>query len=463
MPIAIIDGMQVVTVSQRAAEQGIHAGMRVASAQARAPEILLQPRNRGRERQARDAVAMALLQYTPELAIADAGILLMDVTASLSVFGGQRRLCHRVFRSVQALGFSVCLGMAPVARAAWLFAHQPSRRRRAVRIETMRRRLDQLPVSVLPAAAPYTAWLTGIGCRMLADLRRLPRAGLQRRTATALQDQLDQAYGEALEIVEWFKLPDKFSARLELAYPTEQTQTLLFAAHQLVAQLTGWLSARQQAVSALRLLLEHERTRYRQAPAIIEITLAEPAAQERHLLGLIRERLGRLTLCAAVTALQLEALQLTAWAPPNAQLFPEPGGTPADYRRLIELLMARLGPEALHLPSPVSDHRPEVLNQWREAHEATLKISVDPARRFASRPFWLLEQPLALRVQGHRPFYGSPLHLLSGPERIEAGWWDGALALRDYFIAQGEEGACYWIYRERNAGLARWFLHGLFA
>jgi protein ImuB len=53
--------------------------------------------------------------------------------------------------------------------------------------------------------------------------------------------------------------------------------------------------------------------------------------------------------------------------------------------------------------------------------------------------------------------------LLSGPERIEAGWWDGALALRDYFVAQGEEGSCYWIYRERDAGHARWFLHGLFA
>jgi protein ImuB len=52
--------------------------------------------------------------------------------------------------------------------------------------------------------------------------------------------------------------------------------------------------------------------------------------------------------------------------------------------------------------------------------------------------------------------------LLSGPERIEAGWWDGALALRDYFVAQGEEGACYWIYRERDASSARWFLHGLF-
>jgi protein ImuB len=74
-----------------------------------------------------------------------------------------------------------------------------------------------------------------------------------------------------------------------------------------------------------------------------------------------------------------------------------------------------------------------------------------------------LEQPLALTLLGHRPFYGSALHLLSGPERIEAGWWDGDLAMRDYFVAQGEEGAYYWIYRERDIDQARWFLHGLFA
>ena len=72
-------------------------------------------------------------------------------------------------------------------------------------------------------------------------------------------------------------------------------------------------------------------------------------------------------------------------------------------------------------------------------------------------------EPVALLLRGHHPFYGSPLRLISGPERIESGWWDGALVLRDYFVAEGEEGACYWIYRERDAGSARWFLHGLFA
>jgi len=461
--VAIIDSAQVVAVSRLAARHGIRPGMRAASAQVLAPELILQTRDVMRENIARDAVALTLLQYTPEVTIADTHTLLMDVSASLSAFGGRRHLCHRVRGSVQALGFSLRLGMAPVAQAAWLFAHQGGRVRRVIRIERMRQRLDTLPVTLLPAAERYESWLTGIGCSTLADLRRLPRAGLKRRTDPALQDQLDRAYGEAPELFEWIQAPESFAAFLEFAYPTEQVEQLLLAAQRLVVQMTGWLVARQRAVSALVLTLEYERMRYRLASTDIEITLAEPAWQEAHLLRLMKERLNQLVLKAPVTVLRLKAKQLAAFAPPTAQLFPEPGGTPADYRRLLELLMARLGPEAIRLPALVSDHRPEVANQWQTSSQAQQKIGAETGTRFAERPFWLLEQPLALTLRGHRPFYGSALHLLSGPERIEAGWWDGDLAMRDYFVAQGEEGAYYWIYRERDIDQARWFLHGLFA
>ncbi len=84
-----------------------------------------------------------------------------------------------------------------------------------------------------------------------------------------------------------------------------------------------------------------------------------------------------------------------------------------------------------------------------------------------TRPVWLLPQPLALPEQQSRPlFEGRPLQLLAGPERIEAGWWDGAHAARDYFIAQAHDGALVWVYRQRlprvePAGEG-WYLHGRF-
>jgi protein ImuB len=84
-----------------------------------------------------------------------------------------------------------------------------------------------------------------------------------------------------------------------------------------------------------------------------------------------------------------------------------------------------------------------------------------------TRPIWLLAQPQPLPERRSQPWLdGGPLQLLAGPERIESGWWDGAPALRDYFVASAADGALVWIYRARlpggDAGADGWFLHGRF-
>jgi protein ImuB len=82
---------------------------------------------------------------------------------------------------------------------------------------------------------------------------------------------------------------------------------------------------------------------------------------------------------------------------------------------------------------------------------------------------WLEGVPQPLAERHSRPLLdGRPLRLLSGPERIEAGWWDVGLAERDYFIGEAADGALVWIYRARlplsegdDTG-SGWFLHGRF-
>src|SRR5690606_23720999 len=87
------------------------------------------------------------------------------------------------------------------------------------------------------------------------------------------------------------------------------------------------------------------------------------------------------------------------------------------------------------------------------------------------RPLWLLHRPIALRERNQRPWWHGPLRLLSGPERIEGGWWDCNLVQRDYFIAEDEHAQWFWIYRTRgnaqaNTGSrdaeATWYLQGIF-
>ena len=79
------------------------------------------------------------------------------------------------------------------------------------------------------------------------------------------------------------------------------------------------------------------------------------------------------------------------------------------------------------------------------------------------RPVWLLAPPEPLAARDERPLLGGrELQLLSGPERIEAGWWDGGDARRDYFVAVDGAGRWLWIFRDpRPPG--GWFLHGIFA
>jgi protein ImuB len=75
-----------------------------------------------------------------------------------------------------------------------------------------------------------------------------------------------------------------------------------------------------------------------------------------------------------------------------------------------------------------------------------------PGARTA-RPLWMLAEP--------QPLDGWEGTLITGPERIESGWWDGHDVRRDYYVARSRAGVRLWIFRERPPGQG-WFLHGVF-
>lgn len=464
----VLEQERVLAASPAALAAGVQVGMRRGGVLMLQPDARLVERSPAREAEALHAVAMALLQYTPLVAQAEEATLLMDIGASLRLFGGIRALCAKVRANLRALGFSASLGCAPTARGAWLLARRNAGR--ALKMASLERRLNRLPGALVPPARPFGAWFEGIGCFTLGDMRRLPRPGLQRRCGRPLLDMLDAAYGLTPELFEWIEAPETFHARLELFDRVENADALLAGAHRLVLQLTGWLCAHQLAVERITLQLEHERGRVARPPTPIEIALAEPTWRDEHLVRLLKERLGKTVLEAPVIGLGLEALQVQPMAPPSESLFPEPGGSEEDRTRMLELLVARLGPDNVLQAAPQADYRPEVANAWvpvqRKIREAARAAQMPPDVHSLPRPAWLLAKPIALLMRNHRPFYGSPLKMASTPERIEAGWWSESQT-RDYFIAEGQDHALYWVYRERIVGSAedaepRWFLHGLF-
>lgn len=499
VPTVVLEQERVVLANRPAMALGVSAGMRRGGVQALSAEIVHLERDPAAEAQLLTAAALALLRFTPQVTMDEElgpATVALDVTASLRLFGGHRALCRAVRACMRSLGTFAQIGCGTTAHgAAWLAA-MPLRlgrrgqvlrpARRAVRAERMARLLDRLPVEMLASLAD-PRWLDGIGCRTVGEVRWLPRAGLQRRLGTELLARLDQAYGETLAQLGWFAAPPTFAERMELPGRTESAAGVLAGAQRLLQAVAGWLTAHQAGVTRFVLRLEHERQRRDAAIAATPVTvsLAQPSRDPVHLSRLLQEKLDRLQFEAPVVGLMLKVDTVAECLPQSDTLFPEPGGGQAELGRVLDTLVARLGRENVLQPHPLADHRPECANRWRPVDEAgTGRASASPrastrdstrasmasadGTALPDRPLWLLEPPLRLPVRRHRPCHGTPLTLLSRPERIESGWWDGALATRDYFIAERGDGLRCWVYRERpgregeEEGEYRWFLQGLF-
>lgn len=483
VPVAVLEQERVVLANGPAMALGVRYGMRRGGVQALSADVVQLERDPAAEAELMTSVALALLHFTPLVTLdedPESATVMLDVTASLRLFGGHRALCRAVRARVRQLGTFAQVGSGTTAHgAAWL-ARQPFRRtrrgivrpaRRAVRAARMARLLDRLPVDVLRHQAD-AGWLEGIGCQTLGEVRRLPRAGLTRRLGPDLLARLDTAYGEAPARFAWFAAPPAFARRMELPGRIESAEGVLTGAQRLLLALAGWLAAQQAGVTRCVLVLEHERQRRgaETEGTPVHVGLAQPSRDPAHLSRLLQEKLDKLQFHAPVVGLGLRVEAMQTCVPQSDALFPEPGSEPEELGRMLDTLVARLGRDNVLQPQPLADHRPERANRWCPLDEVTARSAAGTA--WPERPLWLLAQPLPLRVQRHRPCHDGPLVMLTRPERIEAGWWDGGLATRDYFIAERADGLRCWVYRERpghagheadDGGEYRWFLHGLFA
>lgn len=498
---AVLDKGRVLLCTPAAAAKGVRPGTSADTARGLASDIQLAcDAPDARLRHLHDT-ALSLLQYTPNVSFFENQAILLEVSASLSLFRGPRTLCHRIRATLRNQGAHARLGMAPSAVGAWVLSRQPSGRRRMLDTHLLAQRLDVLPPQVLPAAQPYSDWLEGIGCRTLKQLRALPRKALQQRSSPLLLQQVDAAYGQAPEVFSWFEAPPTFSQVCELTERIEHCNGIQIVVMRLIEQLSGWLQARQLSTRSLNICLHHEKGRHARPPSQVALHVSESAWQPSDFLPVLRERLQALTLPAPVISIRLSVTQTATRPTHSGTLFPEPAQWLHQERRLLDLLRARLGDQHVLDSQPVADYRPEQANLWRPMHDnqndsaaslskgsssprsgpvtkphtavapttgtaksRTAKATMPSHLGMHNRPFWLLDPPQSLTVVANRPVYnGISLHLIHGPERLESGWWSpSGHERRDYFIARDAKGVRYWLYRQRESQGAGWFLQGLF-
>lgn len=469
--VALIDGHHISDVNDAAHGLGVKPGLKRGTALALAPQLTLGEIDASRDALAQAAVVYAALAFTPSVTLED-GDVLLEVRASLRYFGGLPRLLQRLQQALLPLGHQAQLATAPTALGAACLARWRGDLLQGAHSEDKQafaQVLNRCPVSLLGPVRTHAQALQAMGLRCIADLRKLPRAGLARRFGEVLLTDLDRALGVRPDPRDWLVLPQVFEQRLELFARADSTEQVLQGAAVLLARLVAWAQARYARVQRFELHMLHEARRRQdgQTHTVVEVALAQASSDAAHLQLLLRERLGRATLAAPTLELRLCCADVVLGTPPNGELFPTQRSEQEGVLRLIERLQARLGRDKVLQLQLVADHRPEratVLRPW----EALAGRRAPAPAPDCVQPAWLLPEPLALTERDGGPVLeGQVLLLISGPERIEAGWWDGAGVARDYYIAMRPSGALVWVFRGRLALPAGnrdsgWFLQGRF-
>ncbi len=448
-PLALVTGPAqkrvLAAVNPAAARLGLHEGQALAAAHALSSGFATLEYDPDDVARSRDFLAAWAYRFSSHVSLSEPDALLIEIGASLRLFGPWPRFERQLREDLTALGFTHRIAVAPNARAAWVLAGthdglaltQPSTLHAALaRTQVAHARLDARTAQALHA----------MGLRRLGQLFAAPRASLAQRFGNHLLEHLDRLRGDAPDPFPLYRPPDRFDLRLERPYEIEHSQALLFPVRRMTADLGAFLAGRDGGVQRFVLRLEHED--HPDTEVVVGMLAAE--REPSLLFDLARGRLEQARIPAPVRGLRLVAEELPPFVPAGRELFDERSSQAMPWAILRERLRARLGDDAVYALAPADDHRPE--RAWRRT---PLLAGTTPEIEPAPRPTWLLQRPIPLR--------DSTLRILAGPERLESGWWDGGDVRRDYYVVETTSKQRAWTYRGVGETDTPFMLHGWFA
>ena len=444
-PCAVVEGLQqrqqVTFVNAPAQRNGVCAGHALAVARALCARVQARARDAAAEKRLLQSIAAWAYRFSSQVALSEPDALFIEVGASLSLFGGWPALERRLRDELAGIGYAPALAVAPLPAAARIlaarhdgfFAAEPA---------PMLAALAAMPIAGSRLSESTITLLYNVGLRTLREVFMLPRPELARRVGPEALAALDRMRGSEQEALKFYRPPDRFAHRIEFDERIEAWPALLFPLRRLCGELELFLTARDGGVQRCQLLLEHED----RAAMRIPVELLAPQREARTLHELLRSRLERVALAAPVSGIVLIANDLPPLCPRHKDLFESRRVQQLEWPELAERLRAHLGDASVHQLAIMAEHRPE--RAWGFAAGKKPVVELRP------RPTWLLPRALPLRDR--------VAHILTGPERIESGWWDGDDARRDYYVVQMSDGQRAWAYLPAGAHDG-WMLHGWFA
>src|SRR5262245_4419680 len=437
--------LHVVAASRGAAEAGIAPGTKLQTAMALAASLQVFERALPLEQKSLESLAEWAQRLTSAVSVEAPESLLLEVAGSLKLFGSLDAIKSKLREELgrRYRDFRFCA--APTATAALWLARAASADVREWR--QLAGSLAELPLAVTRWPPEVRALLNDLGLRTVGDCARLPRDGFARRVGRSYLLELDRAFGRSVDLRAEFKTPQAWSSVAELGEESVDGAIFIEAAEQLLYDLCAELNRRQAEIAELELAFLH----LHRPPTVERFDLREPTLDRDRLLHLIEDRLERSALPVPAVALRMKSGIFRSLERKNADLF-EAKPFAECAQALLERLHGRFGGAAVYGLRAVAEHRPE--KAWAKSLECDSRPARGEAVVDEARPLWLLQKPMA--IEPHE----DSLELVSGPERIESGWWDEQDVARDYYTAKNSSGQRLWVFRDHRT--RSWFLHGLF-
>lgn len=473
-PLVLAEDNRVVLRNKAAGEAEIALGTTLATAHSICHGVRHFVRDREVEQERLRLLAEACYRYGPSISPHEPDALLLEVGPSLRLFNGLYGLKRNLIQLLADSGHEARIGVASTPLAALAFARAgfagalgswPTTNELDTHTRTG---LKDIPLCYTELTASVRERFATMGIQRLGVVLGLPKAELGRRFGISLLHYLERLIGKRGDPRSFIAPRETFTSQLHLLEGISNKQALAFPMQRLTGELNNWLISHQLGANTLRWRFAPLRG----ASVSLDIEFAEPQQGRPALLEISRLKLDASTLPEEVMSIALEAPRLTSWQGRSRSLFPLASlpFSAAPPGELIDRFKARLGADVCHGIQSSDDHRPE--RAWARIAPGsppgnkgsrTRRLLADSRRR----PLWLLKRP--------RPVPRRELTLLTGPERIETGWWDAPSArsgrpgtkrrCRDYYIAhrvtpKGTGMQC-WVYAD--ALRQRWFIHGYFS
>ncbi len=493
-PVAIFEGAapltKVFAANATARALGVELGMTKLQAEA-CPGVERRWRSPSQEVTAHAALLDCAWTISPRIEESEngseadlLGTVVLDIAGCEKLFGSQQKIADDLKRIAAEVGLEANVSIAGNPEAAVCAARGFA----GITLIPPGKEADclgPLPLSALNIPGELLETLARWGIHTCAEFTVLPEIAVIERLGQPGQYWQRLCRGTDLRQLLAKEFPDHFEECLQLEFPVDLLEPLLFVLNRLLEQLCLRLRMHILATTEVKITLTLQPDDLRNKQPVLHIRalrLPMPVAQSKMLLKLLQLDLQAHPPNALVTAIHISAVptrsrtrQLGLFLP----LSPEP--------EALEITLARIqstvGEGRVGAPALLDSHRPDAFQQNRFVlPEASLKNSTGERPSKAAlriyRPPLLADvqlhdkQPVAISCGGTR----KPVLAFAGPIKTSGEWWSETPwareewdvlvpALRpkfqpDTLANQPQENGLYRIYRDLQS--KRWFVEGIY-